>query len=63
MAKKWIVYVLSGTGVILGVMFLNVITPENNLVGMGFGNFIMRIIGSLAVFNWLSKMIFGEKEN
>lgn len=58
MEKKIIVYVLSLIGMAFVVAFLNVITPEDNLLGIGIGNFIMKTIGYIAVIHKLEEVCF-----
>lgn len=59
---KWIAYTLSVIGMTCIVAFLNMITPEDNLIGMGFGSFVMQTVGFSTVFIILGDIIFDKNK-
>jgi len=60
MVKKWIIYILSSIGIMCVIVFLNVITPEDRLIEMKIGDFIMKSIGYIAVSITLIEIIFNK---
>jgi hypothetical protein len=59
--KKFIVFLLSGVGVISVVHFLDIIS-DGNIIGVGIGTYLLSIVGLWNICESLHKIIFKEKK-
>ena len=57
--KSAIINVLCSLAVIFIVAFLDMLTRENSLVGMGLGSYVLRMVGLFTVFRIISEATNG----
>ena len=57
---KFVLYSLCAIAILSMVWFLDFVTPENAFAHLGFGSYILRMIGLFATFNKIYNTIYSN---